>query len=93
MQKDIYVFENKGKKLYVKFYTDEIVRFFYGDKIKESITDAVILKPKSVVVEMKDNFIKKTFEKKVFFFEILNIIFFFTKYMIFFEIYMFFSYF
>jgi len=58
VQKNIYVFENKGKKLYVEFYSDEIVRFFYGDKIKESITDAVILKSKSVVVEMKDNFIK-----------------------------------
>ena len=41
----IYSFENEGKKLYVEFYTEEIVRFYYGAEIRESITDAVILKP------------------------------------------------
>ena len=54
----IYSFENEGKKLYVEFYTEEIVRFYYGDEIRESITDAVILKPESVAVETNDNFIK-----------------------------------
>lgn len=58
LKKSIYVFENEGKKLWMKFYNDEIVRFFYGDEIEKSITDAVILKPKSVAVEKKGNFIK-----------------------------------
>lgn len=58
MEENIYVFEGNNKKLYVKFYNDEIVRFFYGNRIKESITDAVILKPKNTIIEIKDKVIK-----------------------------------
>lgn len=44
-----------SKKLFIRFYSEKIVRFFYGDRIKENISNAVILEPSDVFSEIIEN--------------------------------------
>lgn len=66
MKKHLHIFENtenKGTKLFIQFYTDKIVRFYYGDDIKKSISDAVILESEEIQVsKINGKIISKYFD-------------------------------
>ena len=53
-----YYFENKDKtqKILVEFYSEDIVRFCYGER--KSISDAIIMKASEVNIEKSGNFLK-----------------------------------
>lgn len=53
-----YYFENKDKtqKILVEFYSEDIVRFCYGEK--KSISDAIIMKASEVNIEKSGNLLK-----------------------------------
>lgn len=66
MKTNLHIFKNKEINLFIQFYTDKIVRFYYGEKIKKSISDAVILEAKNIETSIiKNKIISKNFDIEV----------------------------